>query len=109
MRLGATAREAPSGPDLEAIGAAFAGDGSSAGFDDVVEARSEPVGGRAQGVALTFGQGRVVVLGEAAMVSAQVATLTDPAVTIRVGMNVPGYDNRQFLLNLLHWLSGLLD
>ena len=29
--------------------------------------------------------------------------------TIRVGMNVPGYDNRQFLLNTLHWLSGLLD
>ncbi len=43
------------------------------------------------------------------MVSAQVATLSDPAVTIRVGMNVPGYDNRRFLLNLLHWLSGLLN
>lgn len=109
MRLGETAREAPSGPDLEAIGAAFAGDGSSAAFDDVVEARSEPVGGRAQGVALMFGEGRVVVLGEAAMLSAQVATLTDPPVTIRAGMNVPGYDNRQFLLNMLHWLSGLLD
>ena len=50
------------------------------------------------------------MLGEAAMLSAQVMTLTDPPVTIRAGMNVPGYDNRQLLLlNTLHWLSGLLD
>ena len=109
MRLSETAREAPSGPDLEAIGAAFAVDGSPETFGAVVEARSQPVGGRAQGVALTSGQGRVVVLGEAAMLSAQVVTLTNPTRTIRAGMNVPGYDNRQFLLNMLRWLSGLLD
>jgi hypothetical protein len=24
-------------------------------------------------------------------------------------MNVPGIDNRQFALNILHWLSGLLE
>ena len=108
MRLGETAREAPSGPDLEAIGAALESDGPGS-FEAAVEAHSAPAGGRAQGLALTFGEGRVVVLGEAAMLSAQVATLTDPPVTIRVGMNVPGYDNRQFVLNLLHWLSGLLD
>jgi hypothetical protein len=23
-------------------------------------------------------------------------------------MNVPGYDDRQFALNIMHWLSGLL-
>ena len=109
MRLSETAREAPSGPDLEAIGAAFAADASPPAFNDVVESRSEPVGGRAQGVALTFGEGRVVVLGEAAMLSAQVVNLINPARTIRAGMNVPGNDNRQFLLNMLHWLSGLLD
>lgn len=109
MRLSETAREAPSGSDLEAIGEALEGDAPPGSFEAAVEAHSAPAGGRAQGVALTFGEGRVVVLGEAAMVSAQVATLTDPPVTIRVGMNVPGYDNRQFLLNMLHWLSGLLD
>ncbi len=26
----------------------------------------------------------------------------------RFGMNVPGNDDRQFALNALHWLSGLL-
>jgi hypothetical protein len=26
----------------------------------------------------------------------------------RVGMNVPGYDNRQLALNIMHWLSRAL-
>jgi hypothetical protein len=25
-----------------------------------------------------------------------------------IGMNVPGSDDRQYVLNVLHWLSGLL-
>lgn len=63
---------------------------------------------RAQGVALSFGQGRVVVLGEAAMISAQLIR-TPNKDTFPVGMNHPGLDNRQFALNLMHWLSGLLS
>lgn len=59
--------------------------------------------GRAQGVALEFGKGRVVVLGEAAMLTAQVALRG-----FRFGMNVPGIDNRQLALNIMHWLSALL-
>src|SRR5204862_72802 len=59
--------------------------------------------GRAQGIALVYGKGRVVVLTEAAMLTAQVA-----ARGFRFGMNVPGIDNRQLALNILHWLSGLL-
>lgn len=59
--------------------------------------------GRAQGVALTVGKGRVVALGEAAMLTAQVA----PG-GLRFGMNISGYDNRQLALNIVHWLSGLL-
>jgi hypothetical protein len=68
--------------------------------------------GRAQGIALMFGKGRVVVLGEAAMLSAQL--VTGPAAQlvgkdeIRIGMNHPGIDNRQLALNIMHWLSGLL-
>ena len=27
----------------------------------------------------------------------------------KFGMNVPGIDNRQMALNILHWLSGLLE
>jgi hypothetical protein len=60
--------------------------------------------GRAQGIAFKFGKGRVVVLGEAAMLSAQLAgTEREP-----LGMNVPGSDNRQLALNIMHWLSGSL-
>ena len=65
---------------------------------------SVPVGGQAQGLALKFGKGRVVVLGEAAMLSAQVA---GPG-RVPMGMNVPGNDNRQLALNIMHWLSGIL-
>jgi hypothetical protein len=60
--------------------------------------------GRAQAVALKFGKGRVVVQGEAAMLSAQVAG----AQKSPMGMNVPGNDNKQYALNVMHWLSGVL-
>lgn len=60
--------------------------------------------GRAQAIALKFGKGRVVVQGEAAMLSAQVSGANKQ----QMGMNVPGTDNRQYALNLMHWLSGLL-
>jgi hypothetical protein len=26
-----------------------------------------------------------------------------------MGMNVPGIDNKQMALNIMHWLTGLLD
>jgi hypothetical protein len=60
--------------------------------------------GRAQAVALKFGKGRVVVQGEAAMLSAQIAGQNKQ----KMGMNVPGNDNKQYALNVMHWLSGLL-
>jgi hypothetical protein len=60
--------------------------------------------GRAQGIALKFGKGRVVVMGEAAMLSAQLAGPQNQP----MGMNVPGSDNRQLALNIMHWLSGVL-
>ena len=60
--------------------------------------------GRAQGIAMSFGKGRVVVLGEAAMLSAQLGGPNQ----MPFGMNHPGIDNRQLALNIVHWLSGLL-
>ena len=60
--------------------------------------------GRAQGLALRLGKGRVVVLGDAAMLSAQVTGSDNQP----FGMNVPDIDNRQLALNIMHWLSGLL-
>jgi hypothetical protein len=60
--------------------------------------------GRAQAVALKFGKGRVLVQGEAAMLSAQISG----AEKRQMGMNVPGNDNKQYALNVMHWLSGIL-
>jgi Leucine Rich repeat len=62
--------------------------------------------GRAQGIAFKFGKGRVVVMGEAGDLSAQIYG-SDPVG--KMGMNVPGCDNRQFALNIVHWLTGLID
>ena len=61
-----------------------------------------PAGGRSQGIAFIHGKGRVVVMGEAAALSAQYVGTTP------VGMNVEGTDNRQLSLNIMHWLSGLI-
>jgi hypothetical protein len=64
--------------------------------------------GRAQGVALTSGRGRVVVLGEAGFLSAQVVAI--PGMPVRkMGMNVDGTDDQQFALNVMHWLSQILN
>jgi len=60
--------------------------------------------GRSQGLAMSSGKGRVVVLGEAAMLSAQLAGPNK----MPFGMNRPGIDNKQLALNIVHWLSGLL-
>lgn len=64
----------------------------------------EPAKGHAQAVALPFGKGRVVVLGEAAMLTAQLDGKTKKP----FGMNVQGVDNRQLALNIMHWLTGAL-
>lgn len=106
MKLSGTAREVRNRADLETIRAAVASRAAAA--NDLIEELSAPVGGRAQGLAMTFGAGRVVVLGEAAMLSAQVSRRGDPPTATPMGMNEPGNDNRQFVLNTLHWLSGLL-
>jgi hypothetical protein len=45
-----------------------------------------------------------VILGEAAMMTAQVAGRERQP----MGMNVPGTDDRQFALNVLRWLARAL-
>lgn len=82
LRLSDTAKDAPSAHSTESISMA----------------------GQSQATAFKFGKGRVVMIGEAAMLSAQV---TGPQ-SVPMGMNVPGSDNRQLALNIMHWLSGLL-
>jgi hypothetical protein len=63
------------------------------------------VKGWSQGATLRSGKGRVAVFGEAAMFSAQLAGPNRQP----MGMNAPAASqNPQFLLNVAHWLSGLI-
>ena len=75
-------------------------------FDDttpVVSAR-----GLVQGAVLEFGEGRLAVFGEAAMFTAQ--SWVQDGVVGRMGMNHPeASGNAQFVLNVLRWLTGVLD
>ncbi len=65
-----------------------------------------PAAGWNQGAVFRFGEGRVAVFGEAALFSAQVAGPERSP----LGMNAPvAAENFQFVLNVSHWLSGLLD
>ncbi len=73
-------------------------------FDSTTVRR--PVPGWWQGATRRLGAGRVAFFGEAAMFSAQVAG----AQRRPMGMNAPlAEQNPQFVLNVLHWLSGALD
>jgi len=58
----------------------------------------------AQGLALSHGQGRIVVVGDAAMLTAQLRRFDG----LSIGMTTRGYDNRQLALNILHWLTRLI-
>ncbi|HLG94069.1 MAG TPA: hypothetical protein VI546_04465 [candidate division Zixibacteria bacterium] len=64
-----------------------------------------PAVGTTQGVAMKSGRGRVVIMGEAAMLTAQINDNDGKP----FGMNVPGNDDKQLALNIMHWLSGLLE
>jgi hypothetical protein len=65
----------------------------------------DPVGGSWQGAVRRLGKGRIGAFGEAAMFSAQTAARGGT-----MGMNAPvAGQNAQFVLNVLHWLSGLVD
>lgn len=99
------AREAADPPTLREIGRRL-DDGTAP--DAVLAELSQPAL-PAQGLAFALGHGRVVVLGEAGMLTAQVVKY--PADSGRedvvFGLQTPGHDDQQFALNLLHWLSRL--
>jgi hypothetical protein len=63
-----------------------------------------PLEGHLQGAVVRFDLGRVAAFGEAAMFSAQVSGPNRSP----MGMNAPvAKQNAQFLLNVIHWLTGL--
>ncbi len=108
MRLGEQACEAADQPALNAAAEA-AKEAADQPLAESTKKHASSVAGRAQGIAFEEGNGRVVVMAEAGMFSAQVATLRDGANQrqIKMGINVEGNDNQQFALNLMHWLSRL--
>jgi hypothetical protein len=64
------------------------------------------VAGWYQGAVAEFGRGKVAIFSEAAMFTAQIFDQGK----MRVGMNHPlAKDNAQLCLNVMHWLSGLLQ
>lgn len=70
-------------------------------------AAEQEAGGLLQGAVMSFGKGRIAVFGEAAMFSAQLVTTTTPP--FRFGFGAAGAEqNKQFILNLVHWLAGIL-
>ncbi len=103
LPLPAGAREARDLPTLQALGERLARSPSSEAALAELSHPALP----AQGLAFSHGEGRVVVLGEAGMLSAQLVRFDDGRPDVRFGMNTaPG--NPQFGLNILHWLTGLL-
>jgi len=100
-------------PDSATVLLRLSQDATEAASRQAVAAqRGAPVGGRAQGIAMTFGRGRVVMLGEAAMMTAQFAgggRADAQGQRFRMGMNHDGSDDKQFALNVVRWLTRELN
>ena len=63
--------------------------------------------GLLQGAALEYGEGRVIFMAEAAMFAARIANFISPG--FKMGMsNEDAPYNKQFTLNMFHWMSGIL-
>lgn len=62
---------------------------------------------RAQGIALTFGAGKVVILADGSMLGAQFRTVN--GAKYPYGMNRPDVGNSRLALNILHWLAPPVD
>ena len=67
------------------------------------EEQGRSAAGLAQAVALELGKGRVVVMAEAAALTAQRIERPNAAALL-MGMNRTGVDNQQFALNIARWL-----
>ena len=61
-----------------------------------------PVPNQAQLIACEFGEGRMVIAGEAAMFTAQEVRIFHKV--IRAGFNYEGYDNKELVLGIVRWL-----
>jgi hypothetical protein len=65
------------------------------------------VAGLAQALAMPHGNGRLVVVGEAAMLTSQV--VSGGGETERIGLTWPNADNERFARHVMQWLSGAVQ
>lgn len=75
---------------------------------EIVVAESSRPALQAQAIAFQHGAGRVVVLGEAGMLTAQMIRYDDGSPPDRFGLQTEGHDDELFALNILRWLAGAL-
>lgn len=71
---------------------------------ETLEGRS--AAGMAQGLAFPFGKGRVVVLADPSMLTAQL--VRSEGQQLRLGINMRDRDNQQLAVNIVRWLARLL-
>jgi hypothetical protein len=68
-----------------------------------------PIGmGNSQALAGNMGDRKVVALGDSNGFTAMAIAIDDNS-TFYSGMNLEGYEWKQFVLNVMHWLAGLLE
>ncbi len=107
--LSPTAGEVSIGKELEPM---FDKDTAKAKASREAALKRAPAGAKAMAIAFPAGRGRVVISGEAGMMTAQVFQDKQKDGSEKIvgamGWQVPGNDDRQYVLNILHWLSGAL-
>ncbi len=78
--------------------------GMAPGPTRLADMPSQPAQGLLQGAVRNVGRGRVALIGEAAMMTAQVLENVPNALDLG-GFGFAAEQNKQFVLNLMHWLS----
>lgn len=110
LQLSSTAGVAPTSDDVQPF---FDKDPVKAKASREAALKKWPASGQAMAIAFTLGRGRVVISGEAGMMTAQVFQEKEKdgreKIVGKTGWDVPGNDDRQYVLNALHWLSGVLQ
>lgn len=108
LQLSPTAGEAPTRAAVEPLHL----NSAKAALSREEAKKKWPVARKGMAIAFTVGKGRVFISGEAGMMTAQVFKEKDKDGVEKfvgeTGMSVPGNDDRQYVLNILHWLSGVL-
>jgi hypothetical protein len=106
-KMAVSSGEAIKGPKGSSVLLQLSSTAFNGGVGSVASYR-KPVGTySASAVAFKFGKGRVVITADCSMWTAQLVTINDK--WTEFGMARKDLDNRQFALNVMHWLSHLIN